>query len=350
MKALLFQGPRDIVYGDFADPVIDGDDQAIIRVNKCSICGSDLHIYHGMSFAGLDFSKPQSPFCVGHEFMGEIVEVGAGVKNRKPGDRVISSPGFGCGKCAQCKRGMFNACEASQAYCYGVTPGVQGGQAEYVKVHQADVTTCRLPDFVTDEQALLLTDALSTGYYGAKRARISEGSTVAVIGMGPVGRMAAESAFALGAERVFAIDPVESRREAARTFGAVPLTPEEACDAVMAATKGVGADHVVEAVGYESTVKLALRLARRCGDVGIVGVLPTGLRIAMDLPQFNSLSISPAIAPVAATWPEIIALIEAGRIRGDNVFSHSFQIMDGAAAYELFESRSDGVMKIMIDV
>lgn len=245
---------------------------------------------------------------------------------------------------------MFNACERSEAYCYGVTPGVQGGQAEYVKVHLADLTTCHVPDFVSAEQALLLTDALSTGYYGAKRARVSEGSTVAVIGLGPVGRMAAESAFALGAERVFAIDPVESRGEAAKSFGAVPLHPDEAREVVMAETKGVGADHVIEAVGFKSTVKLALRLARRCGDIGIVGVLPTGTGLSMDLPQFNSLSINPALAPVASTWPEIIALIEAGKIRGENVFSHSFSIAEGATAYELFDSRSDGVMKIMIDV
>lgn len=104
MKALLFQAPRNIVYDDFAEPVIDGDDQAIIRVQKCSICGSDLHIYHGMSFGGMDFSKLQDAFCVGHEFMGEVVEVGAGVKTRRPGDRVISSPGFGCGKCSAAGR------------------------------------------------------------------------------------------------------------------------------------------------------------------------------------------------------------------------------------------------------
>lgn len=206
MKALCYYGAHDIRYESMDDPVPQSERDAIVKVSACAICGSDLHIYHGHGFS------EDIGFCVGHEAVGEVVETGRGVSRLKVGDKVMIPAAVGCGSCRACLSGVVNLCENGMAGCYGLSAKLQGSQAEAVRVPAADVNAVPIPDGVTEEQALLMTDALATAWFGARNADIVPGSSVAVIGCGPIGLMAVDSAFVMGAHVVYAIDPVPERQ------------------------------------------------------------------------------------------------------------------------------------------
>ncbi len=356
MKAMVFHGAHDFRYGDFAEPTLTSERDMIIRVEKCSICGSDLHMYNGKKLGPLDYSLVKMQFCVGHEGIGEVVEVGAAVKKHKVGDRVLLAGGVGCGKCRRCLRGEFSLCEAKTVLPYGFSPMLQGLQAEYALVKEADLSALKIPDGVSDEQALLLTDSLATGFLGAVKANVQPGKSVAVIGQGPIGKTAMESAFALGAERVYAIDPSAFRRAKAaelsstRGLCAIPLAPEEAVDRILQDTNGLGVDCVIEAVGKEETVKQAIRIAAAGGNVAILGVVERGMQTSLMAAQLKSLTIFAGVAGVADSWPTLVPLVQAGKVKGEGMFSHEFALRDGAKAFELFNTGQDTVLKILIKV
>ncbi|MGA9276230.1 alcohol dehydrogenase catalytic domain-containing protein, partial [Ilumatobacter sp.] len=220
MKALVFNGPRDIRYESYDDPELTVDNGVIIKVEKCSICGSDLHIYHGDAIGKVDYAAGLQPFCVGHEFIGEVVEAGPMVHNSTIGDRVFVAGGAGCGHCRACLSGI-GQCRATVAF--GCSARLQGGQAEFVQVPNADRTIRTIPEYLSDEQALLLTDALATAKFGIDRCAITPGDTVAVVGLGPIGLLGVELAYISGAAHVIAIDPVAARRNHAVELGATPL-------------------------------------------------------------------------------------------------------------------------------
>jgi len=315
MKAMVFHGPRDVRYEDFPEPKLKGKYDVIVRIQKCSICGSDLHMYNGKKVGPVDYSHTNMQFCVGHEGIGEVVEVGSEVKAHAVGYRVLLAGGVGCGRCGPCRRGAFNLCEAGAVMPYGFSPMLQGLQAESAIVKQADISPLKIPEGVSDEQALMLTDSLATGFMGAKKAQVQPGSTVAVIGQGPIGKIAAESAFALGAERVFVIEPSEFRRAKAKDLGAIALTPEEARDRIKEQTRGLGVDCCIEAVGKEETVKQAIRLTCSGGNVSVLGVLERHAKTALMPAQLKSLTLFVGVAGVADSWPELVPLVqqEGGR-------------------------------------
>lgn len=348
MKALVFHGPRDIRHESVAQPAIQDDRNLIIKVSACSICGSDLHMYHGGRIGKFDYGKPMRPFCTGHETVGEVVEVGRAVRTHRVGDHILVAGGSGCGGCRPCRLGQVNMCERGQGTAYGISAGMQGGHAEYLEVRFADDGAAVIPEGITDEQALLLTDALATGYYGVIMAQVSPGDTVAVIGQGPIGLMAAEAAMAVGASRVFTIDPVSSRRLPSAAIGATPLHPDDAEAAIQEATKGVGVDAVIEAVGAGSTAKQAIKLVRLGGRISVLGILQADTPIPMHIAQQKSVVVHVGIAGVAATWPQLIPLVQAGRIKGQGLFTHSFSLSKGAEAFRLFDSREDSVVKILM--
>ena len=348
MKALVFHGPRDIRYESVAQPGIQDDRNLIIKVTACSICGSDLHIYHGGRIGKFDYGKPMQPFCTGHETVGEVVEVGRAVRAHRVGDRILVAGGAGCGDCRPCRLGRVNMCERRRGTVYGISAGLQGGHAEYLEVRFADEGAVAIPPGVTDEQAVLLTDALATGYYGVTMAQVSPGDTVAVIGQGPIGLMAAEAAMAVGASRVFTIDPVASRRMPSAAFGATPLHPDHAQAAIQEATKGVGVDAVIEAVGAGPTVEQAIKLVRLGGRISVLGILQSGTPLPMHIAQQKSVVVHAGIAGVAATWPQLIPLVEAGRIKGQGLFTHRFSLSNGSEAFRLFDSREDNVVKVLM--
>ena len=353
MKALVFNGPRKIRYESFDDPTIRDERNLIIKVKRCSICGSDLHMYHGDRIAKTDYSQPIERFCTGHETIGEVLEVGSAVRRHKVGDKVLVAGSAGCGICRRCLAGQFNLCESYRSgghssIAYGIRPVLNGGHAEYLEVINADLGATGIPEGITDQQALLLTDALATGYYGVKMSGVSPGDTVAVIGQGPVGRLAAEAAVAIGASTVYAIDPQENRRNMASAFGATPLHPDEAVQTVYEETRGLGVDSVIEAVGVGPTLSQAVKLARIGGRLSILGILQADTNMPLHIIQAKSLVVHMGIAGVVDSWPELIPLLQTGRIRGEGVFTHSFDLAEGEEAYRMFDAREDGVMKVLL--
>jgi len=344
VRALTFHGKGDVRLESVPDPAPPDAAGAVLRVERAAICGSDLHLYHG------DLPVAEPGFAIGHEFVGEVVEVGREVRDFRRGDRVLCSGVIGCGACRACRAGRVARCERRATRVFGMGAALPGGQAEAVAVPGADAALQRIPDGVSVEQAVLLTDILPTAWFGARNADLRPGQSVAVIGLGPVGQLAVECAFALGAARVFAIDRIPERLAAAAALGAQPLRPEEAADAVLAATAGLGADAAIEAVGADASIQLALQLARPAGTVSVVGVnLRLDFPFPMALALMKNLTFRVGVCPVPELWPALVPLVQAGRLRPERVFTHRLPLSKGADAYRLFDEKRDGVLKVLLD-
>ncbi len=348
MQALVFNGPRDIRYESYADPELRSDNSVILKVESCSICGSDLHMYHGAHIGNTEYSADISKFCVGHEFIGEIVEAGGDVHGFKVGDKVLAAGGTGCGHCSACRTG--NAASCRKATAFGLSTELQGGQAEYVNVPNADATLFST-DGLTTEQALLLTDGMATAYFGLMRADPKPGGSVAVVGLGPIGLIGVELALLLGASQVIAIDPVPARRAMAEKLGATAFTPGPELHAkVMEATGGRGAQSVFEASGAKGAINAVLPLTARGGNASFVGIPEPDDVLPLPLIMFKNITVRGGICDVTNMWPHLVPLVQSGRMKADGLFSHQFNLSEGAEAYKLFDSRDDGVLKLRIDV
>ncbi len=343
MKALRYHGPRDVRFEAMDDPTPQSDRDAIIKVDACSICGSDLHIYHGHGFS------EDLGFCVGHEAVGEVVEIGRAVHRLKVGDKVMLPAAVGCGACRSCLAGNIANCEFGLGACYGLSARLQGSQAEAVRVPAADMNAVLVPDGVSMDQALMMTDALATAWYGARRAEIRPGSGVAVIGLGPIGLMAVDSAFVMGAHMVFAIDPIAERRALAEAAGAIALHPADALETIREATHGRKLECVIEVVGSEATVDLALRLVARRGTVSVIGVQQSK-RYAFPLERaFGAgLTFRAGTCSVPEELPALFPLVQSGRLRPERYISHRLALSAGAEAYRLFEAREAGALKMVL--
>jgi threonine dehydrogenase-like Zn-dependent dehydrogenase len=269
MKALTFTGIQDVSYETIPDPQLLVPTDAIVKVNRCAICGSDLHVYYGRE-QGIDHHT-----AMGHEFAGEVVETGREVKTLRKGDRVMSPFTTSCGKCFYCVRGLTCRCVNSQLFGWVENGnGLHGGQSEYVRVPMADGTLMKIPEGITVDEALMMGDILSTGFYCAKQARAKHNETHVVIGCGPVGLMAVIGARHYGSEKLFAIDTVPERLAVAKKFGATTIdaSKEHAIEKIKEATDGRGADAVMEAVGSGNAGNLAYDLIRPGGIISVVGV------------------------------------------------------------------------------
>ena len=343
MKALRYYGARDIRCESMDDPKLHSDRDAVIKVDACAICGSDLHIYHGHGFS------EDIGFCVGHEAVGEVVEIGRAVTRLKVGDKVMLPAAVGCGACASCLAGNVIHCANNAAGCYGLSAKLQGCQAEAVRVPAADSNAIVIPEGVSRDQALMMTDALATAWFGARNADIRMGSTVAVVGLGPIGLMAVESAFVMGAARVFAIDLVPERRTMAADLGAIALDPAGARAIVTEQTKGRMADCVVEAVGHDATIKMALSLTGRRSTVSVIGVAQER---RMDFPISKAfgagLTFRIGTCSVPEEWPALIPLVQSGRLKPERYISHVLPLGEGAKAYEMADTRSAGALKMVL--
>ena len=343
MKALRYYGARDVRYEAMDDPTPQSERDAIIKVEACSICGSDLHIYHGHGFS------EDMGFCVGHEAVGEVVEVGRGVHRLKVGDKVMLPAAVGCGACRSCLSGNVANCEFSAGACYGLSARLQGSQAEAVRVPAADMNAVQVPEGVSMEQALMMTDALATAWFGARNADIKPGSSVAVIGLGPIGLMAVDSAFVMGAHVVYAIDPIPERRAMAEASGAIALHPDEALERIKQDTRGTKVDCAVEVVGSDATVDFALRLVRRRGTVSVIGVQQSR-RFAFPLERAFAagLTFRVGTCSVPEELPALFPLVQSGRLRPEKYVSHRMPLSEGAEAYRLFEAREEGALKMVL--
>src|SRR5580704_19172793 len=344
MRAAVLDGPRAVSVHDVPDPVLPGPEGVIVAVEHTAICGSDLHLYHD--------APTGSGIRLGHEAIGTVAEAGGHVRNVARGDRVLVSGVIGCGTCGPCLAGQPNVCLNDKAAAFGTVPDLPGGQAEAMAVPFADVFALRIPENVADEEAVLLTDILPTGDLGALRASIRPGATVAVIGLGPVGIMALQCAALFGPARILAVDQVPERLARAERLGAEPIDARRApaVAQVMEATGGRGADSVIEAVGADATVLDAVSCARSGGTVSIVGVnLTMALPFPMGLVFLKSLTVRAIFAPVPGTWPALVPLVQSGHFSLAETFTHHMGLSQASEAYQLFDGRGDGVLKVLLD-
>jgi threonine dehydrogenase-like Zn-dependent dehydrogenase len=388
MRALCWHGHGDVRVDTVPDPKIEHPRDAIIQISACAICGSDLHLYDGYQ------PTMESGDILGHENMGIVVEVGAEVSNLKKGDRVVVPFTISCGECWFCKKGLFSACERtnpnaelaikamghSPAGLFGFSHmlgGYSGGQAEYLRVPMANVGPIKIPDSVTDEQALFLSDIFPTGYMAAENAQITDGDTVAIWGCGPVGQFAIRSAIMMGAGRVIAIDEVPERLAMARAGGAETLdfSKVDVYEELMARTENRrGPDSCIDAVGCEAAghggadavldkVKAAVKLTtdrvhvlrqsiRACrmgGTISIPGVY-VGLadKIPLGALMNKGLTIKTGQTHVQAYTKPLLAKIEAGEIDPSFVITHPVSLEEAPTMYKKFRDKEDGVIKVFM--
>lgn len=351
MKAIVYQGHKQVSYLNVPDPGIQAPTDAVVRIERTAICGSDLHIYHGPT------REEVGEFTLGHEFLGTVEDVGSDVRRFRKGDRVLVSCTIGCGGCALCDENLYSGCMVNTATgpvtnVFG-SPLNPGGQAEGVKVPFADTNLFRIPGGLEDEQVLFLTDILPTGYMGADLAEVSPGDTVVVIGCGPVGVFAQLSALIRGAATVIAVDLDEGRLEKARARGCRPLNPsrESLNEVAMSLTDGRGADCAIEAVGKPGTVQAALECVRSGGRVAVIGVIAGGEQIAIDfLPVVmgKNMTIRSGIVNPQYYIPRLMPMIEQGRLDPTEIITHRLALSDGPRGYEIFDNHEEGVLKVVM--
>lgn len=344
MRAVVLNGAHDVSVETVDDPVLSGPDGIVVRVEQTAICGSDLHLYHGdMAQAGVH---------LGHEFIGTVVETGADVRSVRNDDRVLVSGVIGCGACRQCLTGWPMRCLVGASQVFGTSLQLAGGQAEAVAVPAADASVHRIPDSVSDDQAVLLTDILPTGFLGARRADIAPGSTVAVIGLGPVGICALRAALLFSPARVLAVDPVAHRRAHAERLGAEVIDPGDggAAAQLLEATGGRGVDSVIEAVGHDETINEAIMSVCPGGTVSVVGVSTNlALPFPMAIAMFKGITFRICVADIPSTWDTLIPLVANGKLHPEDVFTHRMGLSQAADAYRVFDAKDDSVMKVLLD-
>ncbi len=334
MRAVRLIGPEAIEVAEVADPTLEHDSDAIVRVTHTAICGADLLPYHGYT-PGFELGT-----ILGHEFVGLVEDAGDSLGALKPGQRVVNTSMTSDGTCAHCRAGRPTQCDSRALFGYsGVYPRLDGGQAELVRVPRADRCLWPVPDDVSNEDAVFVADILPTGFLAVQRAAVGSGDVVVVAGCGPVGLMAVLCAVGT-ARRVIAIDAVVARRAVAESLGAQAVDPAAAAEAVAAATAGLGADAVIEASGSPAALAAAFGLVRPQGVVAVVGA-----HFEPDFPLNNAvmfekeITLSFAIGNPGRDRERLLAMIQAGVLAPSAVISDSVALEDAAEAYRAFDAR-----------
>lgn len=349
MKALTFQGKQHISYQTIADPQIVAPTDAIVKVHLSAVCGSDLHIYHERE-TGLDCGT-----AMGHEFTGEVVAKGKAVNLLQIGDKVMSPFTTNCGQCYYCTIGLTCRCIHGQLYGWVAGgQGLHGGQAEYVRVPLADSTLLKIPAHISDEEALLLGDIRSTGYYCADMANIQPEGTYVVVGCGPVGLMAIVGAKELGAQTIYALDAVPNRLEAAQNFGAIPLNyqSQDVQAILQDATDGRGADAVLEVVGSAAASRTAVDLLRPGGIIATVGVHTDPQFSFSPIEAYDkNLTYKIGRCPARHYMQQLIQQVSEMDHKADvtSIITHRFPLSKGAEAYRIFDKKLDNSIKIVLE-
>ena len=346
MKALVYQQDHELVLEERPRPVLQEPGDAIVRLTLASICSSDLHIKHGT------VPKAVPGVVLGHEMVGVVEEIGSQVHNVKPKDRVTVNVETFCGECFFCKRGLVNNCiDENGGWALGCR--IDGGQAEYVRVPYADNVLNRIPSSVTDRQALFVGDILSTGYWAADLAEVKEDDTIVILGAGPTGLCTAMCASLYQPKNLILADIDRERVSFAQSLGiAAEVIDSGRPDLeklVMDKTDGRGADTVIEAAGGEGTFDLAWQLARPSGTVCLVAMYEQDQRL--PLPQMYGKNLTFKTGGVHASHcGQLLRLIEENRLDTTGLITHTFPLEEILRAYDLFENREDGVMKIAIEI
>lgn len=385
MKAAVFHRPGKITCDETEDPKIEEQSDVILKVTSTAICGSDLHLFSG--------GVPQvKPMVLGHEFMGIVEDVGSNVRNLKRGDRVVVPFPIACGGCFFCDHGITSACENSNEEMYGpegnilsekggglfgygdLYGGHNGGQAQYVRVPYADFGPRKVPDNLTDEQVLFLTDIFPTGYMGVQWGELKGGETVAIFGAGPVGVMSAKSAVLHNAAKVIVIDTLEYRLNNVKQLTGCETIlwkdHKQVVEEIRGMTQGRGADLCIDAVGFEpergivDRVKATVNFekgsvkvleacfsgVRRGGRISILGVYPVNYD-NFKLGQIfdKGLTIRGGQVPVHTIIDKLLGYVADGKVVLDDVITHRMSLTDVAKGYEIFDKKEDGCVKVVLD-
>lgn len=373
MKAVVYDGIKSVKVIDAQEPSIKKADDLIIRVSSTAICGSDLHIYHGM--------VPNLPkgFIIGHEAVGIVEDYGPDIRNIKKGDRVLVPFTIACGHCRFCNEGLYSQCDNSNhtaavgaVFGYGENFGsYAGAQAQYLRVPYANVGPRVVPEELTDEQALLLTDVLPTAYWAVETAGVKAGDVVAILGCGPIGLTAIKWAILAGAKRIIAVDHVSYRLVHAAGYGVevVNLTEHDDCGEYINEITGGGADTVIDCVGADgkmtklellesllrlhggskSAIEIAVGAARKGGCVVLAGVY--GMRYNMfPLGDFFSknISLKMGICPAQSYVDRIMRMIIENRISATDLITHTLPLAMAQHAYEIFDKKEDNCIKVVM--
>ena len=388
MKALCWHGKEDVRIETVPDPTLIDPRDAIVKVTATAICGSDLHLYDGY------MPTMESGDILGHEFMGEIVDVGSGNSRLKRGDRVVVPFAMACGSCFFCKKELFSLCDTSNpnaeiarkamghspAGLFGYSHmlgGFSGGQAEYVRVPFSDVGPLKIPSGLADEQVLFLSDIFPTGYMAAENCQMEPGDTIAIWGCGPVGQFAIQSAWLLGAGRVIAIDTVPERLRMAEVYGkaeTIDFEQDDVYDRLMEMTNGRGPDRCIDAVGAEAhaggsvdaildqakaalylgtdrphVLREAIMCCRKGGTISIPGVYIGFLdKIPFGAAMNKGLTFKMGQTHMHRYMRPLLERIEKGEIDPSRIITHRLTLSDGPDAYKTFRDKKDGCIKVVM--
>jgi alcohol dehydrogenase len=347
MKALVYHGPGQKSWDSVDDPKPVEPTDIVVRIDTTTICGTDLHILKG------DVPAVTDGRVLGHEAVGTVVEVGSAVSTLAVDDRVIVPAITSCGRCANCKRAMPSHCLATGGIGWIFGHLIDGTQAEYTRVPYAETSVHKVPDGVTDQQVLFLTDILPTGYeVGVRNGGVRPGDVVVVVGAGPVGLAAIQTAGLAGAARVIAVDLADSRLEHARRFGADHVLNGSADDleARIAAltTGGLGADVAIEAVGVPQTFDLCTRVVRPGGVVANIGVHGAPTTLHLEELWIKNITITTGLVD-GTTVPMLLQLVQSGKVAGELFGTHEFRLDDMMSAYETFANAAEtNALKVVI--
>jgi threonine dehydrogenase-like Zn-dependent dehydrogenase len=346
MKAVVFEGKQKVAVATVPDPRLLAPTDVLVKIELAGICGSDLHPYHERE-RGLDHGT-----VMGHEAVSRVEEVGAAVKTLRRGDLVFSPFTTNCGGCFYCQIGLTCRCTSGQLFGWVEGgKGLHGLQAQYARVPLADATLLKVPEGVTPEEALLLGDVFSTGFFGADSAGIRPDGVYAVVGCGPVGLMAVVGARELGAGRVYAVDSVPERLALAESYGAIPLNFAHVApvDVVRAATEGRGADAVIEGVGSPSAEKLAYDLVRPGGTISVVGVHPAD-RFTFSPPDAYNKNLTYKVGrcPARHYMERLMPVARRKRYDLSAVISHRLPLADAVRAYDIFDRKLESCTKVVL--
>lgn len=345
MKAIIFEDVEKVRCETVPDPRIEDPRDAIVRITHAGLCGSDLHVFHGRE-RGLDVGT-----VLGHELAGEIVEIGNDVRHLKKGERVSCPFTINCGNCFFCHKGLTARCTQSQLLGWVENGnGLHGGQAEFARIPLADSTLLKLPEGVSEEEGLLLGDNFTTGYFCAEMAEIEPEGTYLVLGCGTVGLMTICAARQLGANKLFAFDPVPYRTMLASALGTKAFSNvEEMEQAVFDATDGRGADSVMEVVGNTKAQALAIKMLRFGGILSVAGVHTEPQFAFSPVDAFDqNLIYKTGRCSSRAKMPELIPMVQQKQIDLSELFiTHRMPLTEGVRAYELFSQRLDNCIKMI---
>lgn len=388
MKAVTWHGRHDMRVDNVPDPKIQNPKDAIIRITSTAICGSDLHLYNGV------MKGMKEGDIIGHEPMGIVEEVGSEVTKLKKGDRVVVPFTISCGHCFFCDQQMYSLCDNSNpnqemvkkimghspAALFGyshLTGGIPGGQAEYLRVPYADVGPIVIPDDLPDDKVLFLSDIFPTGWMAAEACDIQPEDTIAIWGCGPVGQFAIQSAWLQGAKRVIAIDDVPERLQMAKSIGnaeVIDFSRDDVYEVLMEMTNGRGPDKCIDAVGAEAhadnilkdgkdsilqnlhlamnrpyVLNEAIKCCRKGGTLSIPGVYTAFVNVFMMGPAMNkALTFKTGQTHVQKYLPQLLGLIEEGKIDPSFVITHNVNLVEAPAAYKMFNEKKNDCIKVVL--